>query len=327
MKYIIAIIVSSAFLMNACVVPKKQYDALAGNYSDCLLKRDSLNAALDQASTLNTDLNTQVTTLRADTSRLGPALRKASKELADLQQQYSILEQANSALKVNSAEEIQQILAQLDVTREDLQNKEDVLNKLQKELQEKKTNLDKLTADMQVKEARLNELQGILDRKEATVNALRKQVSDALLGFEGQGLSIDVRNGKVYVSLDENLLFATGKYDVNPEGKSALDKLAVVLAQNKDISVMIEGHTDNVPFRGTGVIKDNWDLSVLRATAVVRILTNNKGVDPKRLTAGGRSAYVPIDTADTKEARAKNRRTEIILTPKLDELFRIIESN
>lgn len=327
MKKLFFSLLITLFLVSSCVVPKKQYDELANSYAQCLERRDSLNSALDQSLLRNQDLESALASLRADTARLGPELRQNQRELAVLQQKYNDLLKANEALKVSSDSEIKNILAELDATRGDLQTKEDALNQLQRELEEKRQNLDRMTADMQAKEARLNELQAILDQKEAAVNALRKQVSDALLGFEGQGLSIDVRNGKVYVSLDENLLFATGKYEVNPEGRKALDRLANVLAENKDISVMIEGHTDNVPLKGSGVIKDNWDLSVLRATAVVRILTNNKGIAPQRLTAAGRSEYVPVDPANTTEARAKNRRTEIILTPKLDELFRIIESN
>ncbi len=327
MKKLSIFLILTLFLASSCVVPKKQYDELAASYAECLERRDSLSSALDQSLLYNQKLEAAIAALRADTARLGPDLRRHQQALSGLQEKYGELQKANEALKVSSASEISTILAELDETRSKLQAKEDALNILQRELEEKRLNLDRMTADMQAKEARLNELQAILDQKEAAVNALRKQVSDALLGFEGQGLSIDVRNGKVYVSLDENLLFATGKYEVNPEGRKALDRLANVLAENKDISVMIEGHTDNVPLKGSGVIKDNWDLSVMRATAVVRILTNNKGITPQRLTAAGRSEYVPVDQANTSEARAKNRRTEIILTPKLDELFRIIESN
>jgi len=148
-----------------------------------------------------------------------------------------------------------------------------------------------------------------------------------LLGFEGKGLSIEIRNGKVYVSLEESLLFRSGSWEVNDRGISALQKLAEVLASNPDINVLIEGHTDNVPYRGSGQVKDNWDLSVMRATAIVKVITRNPGVHPSRLTAAGRSEYAPLATNSTSEGRAKNRRTEIILTPKLDELFQIIETH
>ncbi len=314
-------------VLPSCVVPKKKYDELANHYAACLGSRDSLQSDLDRCKLSYQDLERSLGALKNDTARLGPALRMTSSEYADLKDRYTRLSQDNEALKQTSDKEIRKILGELDQTRESLQAKEDALNLLEKELAEKKANLDLLTAEMQQKEARLNELQSILDSKDKVVQALRKKVSDALLGFEGQGLSVNVRNGKVYVSLEEKLLFATGKYEVNAEGRQALGKLAQVLAENKDINVLIEGHTDDVPLAGAGVIRDNWDLSVMRATAVVKILTNNKGIDPRRLTAAGRSEYLPLDAAKTKEARAKNRRTEIILTPKLDELFKILETN
>jgi len=174
------------------------------------------------------------------------------------------------------------------------------------------------------KEARLNELQSILDQKDAEVKALRNKVANALKGFEDMGLTIYEKNGKVYVSLDEKLLFASGSWDIDVRGKEALTELGKVLANDTNINVVIEGHTDNVTYRGSGNVKDNWDLSVMRATAVVKEILKNKEINPQRISASGRSEYVPVDIEDSREARAKNRRTEIILTPKLDELFQII---
>jgi chemotaxis protein MotB len=146
-----------------------------------------------------------------------------------------------------------------------------------------------------------------------------------LLGFEGQGLTVTRRDGKVYVSLEEQLLFKTGSTVVDPNGVRALQQLAVVLANNPDISIMIEGHTDNVPFRQGSSIKDNWDLSVMRATSIVRILLGAANIEPTRITVAGRGEFLPVDPADTPEARRKNRRTEIILSPDLSELYRILE--
>jgi chemotaxis protein MotB len=150
-------------------------------------------------------------------------------------------------------------------------------------------------------------------------------VADALKGFEDKGLTIYEKNGKVYVSLDEKLLFASGSWEIDNNGRAALTELGKVLAGDHDINVVIEGHTDNVPYRGSGNVKDNWDLSVMRATAVVKELLKNKDILPQRISASGRSEYIPMDIEDSREARAKNRRTEIILTPKLDELFKIID--
>jgi chemotaxis protein MotB len=176
------------------------------------------------------------------------------------------------------------------------------------------------------KEARLNELQNILDQKDAEVKALRNKVANALKGFENMGLTIYEKNGKVYVSLDEKLLFASGKWEIDNKGKEALTELGKVLANDSNINVVIEGHTDNVPYNGTGNVKDNWDLSAMRATAVVKEILKNKEINPQRISASGRSEYIPIDPDDSKEARAKNRRTEIILTPRLDELLHIIDN-
>jgi chemotaxis protein MotB len=173
---------------------------------------------------------------------------------------------------------------------------------------------------------RVNELENILAEKERVVNDLRDKVATALFGFENNGLTIEIKNGKVYVSLDESLLFASGSWSVNAKGRDALIKLAKVLETNEDVNVLIEGHTDNVPFRGSGQVKDNWDLSVMRATAIVKIIVENSRVDPSRLLAAGRSEYHPVDNTNTAQGRAKNRRTEIILTPKLDELFQLLEN-
>jgi len=177
------------------------------------------------------------------------------------------------------------------------------------------------------KEARVNELEEILSRQETVVQELRRTVSSALLGFENNGLTIEIKHGKVYVSLEESLLFASGSTTVDRRGETALRELAKVLERNPEINIMIEGHTDDVPLRSSSAPRDNWDLSVLRATAIVRILMNHANIQPQRFVVAGRGEYMPIDPAKTAEARRKNRRTEIILTPKLDALFEIIEMN
>jgi chemotaxis protein MotB len=138
-------------------------------------------------------------------------------------------------------------------------------------------------------------------------------------------LQIESRNGRIYVSLDEKLLFQSGKWNVDSRGKQAIKQLSSVLAAQKDIDILVEGHTDNVPYGGNGNVTDNWDLSVKRATAIVRILLENKELEASRVMAAGRGEFNPIDTANTKEARQKNRRTEIILTPKLTDLLQLFE--
>jgi len=172
-------------------------------------------------------------------------------------------------------------------------------------------------------QARLAQMRNLMDQQRQAIENLRKKMTDALVNFKSDELSVFVKNGKVYVSLQENLLFPSGSAVVNPKGKEALGTLAQVLNTNPDISVLIEGHTDSIPIRGK--YEDNWALSTARATAIVRILTDTYKVDPTRVTASGRSKYEPVDTNETAEGRARNRRTEIILAPKLDELLRLLE--
>ena len=154
---------------------------------------------------------------------------------------------------------------------------------------------------------------------------LKNKVSEALLGFENNGLTVTQKDGKVYISLEEKLLFKSASWDIDANGRNALKKLAVVLEKNPGIQITIEGHTDNVPYNpGNSQLKDNWDLSVKRATTVVRTLLDGSGIKPERLTASGRSEYLPVDSRNTTDARQKNRRTEIILTPDLTELYQLI---
>ena len=172
---------------------------------------------------------------------------------------------------------------------------------------------------------RVNELEAMLRSREEAINAIRRKVTDALTGFDGKGLSISIKNGNVYVSMDDKLLFRSGSFEIDPNGARAVHDLATVLAQNPDINVMVEGHTDDVPYRPNGQLRDNLDLSAKRATTVVRLLLENKGIAPSRIIAAGRGESLPVALGKTSEARAKNRRTEIILTPKLDELMQLMQ--
>ncbi|WP_302566469.1 OmpA/MotB family protein [Alistipes indistinctus] len=172
---------------------------------------------------------------------------------------------------------------------------------------------------------RVNELEAMLRSREEAINAIRRKVTDALTGFDGKGLSISIKNGNVYVSMDDKLLFRSGSFEIDPNGARAVHDLATVLAQNPDINVMVEGHTDDVPYRPNGQLRDNLDLSAKRATTVVRLLLENKRIAPSRIIAAGRGESLPVASGKTSEARAKNRRTEIILTPKLDELMQLMQ--
>lgn len=190
------------------------------------------------------------------------------------------------------------------------------LNKLNSDLG---TNQEKLRQ----REARLRDLEGILRKQDSVLALLNASVKDALLGFKPDELTVEMKNGKVYVSMSDKLLFKSGDANVEAKGQEALKKLADVLNKNSDVSIAIEGHTDNVPIK-TALYKDNWDLSAARSTNVVRLLSEQDGMDPHRLTASGKGEYFPVADNSTAEGKAKNRRTEIVLSPKLDELMKLI---
>ena len=232
------------------------------------------------------------------------------RDTTDYGNKYRNLESAKNYLEQVSSSEKEHL-------SKELEQKNSELNDKSKELSGK----GQLLAD---REKKLRDMQELIAKKDAAVNALRAKVADAMTGFKAEDLTVQLKNGKVYVSMQENLLFKSGSAKVDPKGIDAIHKLADVLQKNPDIEIMIEGHTDNVPLKGEKY-RDNWDLSAARALSIVRILTNDEGLDPKRITAAGRSQFMPVAPNDTPEGRAKNRRTEIILSPKLDELMKILE--
>ena len=210
------------------------------------------------------------------------------------------------------------MLEEIHSLQSELIQREDALFKAERALKEKQ-------AELEERNAKITELTKLLEERDNHLNSLKDKVVKALAPFETEGLKVSSKGGKVYVSMDEKLLFQSGRWVVDTKGAKAIRELSNVLATTKDVDIVVEGHTDNVPFSGNGNIIDNWDLSVKRATSIVRILLENKNIDPANVSASGRSEYCPIDTADTKEARKANRRIEIILTPNLDELLKIFE--
>jgi len=313
------LIVFVIFLLSSCVSMKK-YNQMAANYQDCEKTVQTLKDQNQSLSIQNTELQSKIDKQLKDNQELSGKMDETNKNLESLSLNNQRLNQTNTeleaqlkSLKAGSSVEIARLLDKLLQTQADLQKREDILKSAQNELEQRSL--------------RMKDLETALQQKDEAVKQLRQKVMDALVGFNNKGLTIQEKNGKVYVSLDEQLLFKTGKWEVDPKGQQALSNLAEVLGQNPDINVMVEGHTDNVPMRGSGEVKDNWDLSVMRATAVTRILLKNKAIEPKRITSAGRGEFFPIDEANTPEARKKNRRTEIILTPRLDEIFKILESN
>lgn len=325
----------TALLVTGCVPVKKLQDmeALKIRCEDELskLKIDYtvLQSEKNDLALLNDKYKDYITGLQRDTGILGTSLRTMTKNYSQLNETYELLIKKNKMLLDGSDAEIIKLQNRLLASQTEVTTKNESLKKLSGENTAQLNIIDSLKKALALKDKKLKEYQNVLDKQDSVVKALKKTVSDAFLGFENKGLTVKLKNGKVYVSLDESLLFASGSTTVDNKGIDALKKLAAVLEKNPDINVLIEGHTDDVPYvpNASGCIKDNWDLSVMRATAIVRIITKNSTVDPKRLTAAGRGPYNPVDPATTAAARAKNRRIEIILTPKLDELFKMIESN
>lgn len=316
-----------ALLSTSCVT-KKKYQELEAQYKECVDDKQFASNELNDCRNLKKDLEKKVSDLekkvddlKQDTLSLTRKLIQSEKDFARVKKDYDDLARDINRLSTTTNNQITELSTNLDSARVKLRNKEMELLKLQETLKAKE---DSLTTYMKS----LEDLQKILKQKDDEVHALKEKVMSALKNFEGSGLKVEMRNGKVYVSMDEKLLFASGKWEVQGEGKAAIKELAAVLESDSTINVLIEGHTDNVPFNGSGQVKDNWDLSVMRATAVVKlILSYGSSIDPQRISASGRGEFVPIDTDNTPAARAKNRRTEIILTPKLDELFQIIDNN
>jgi chemotaxis protein MotB len=255
-------------------------------------KYKALVAERDSLLTRAGGLEDTLARLRADTMRL-------RRELRDLQGTYATLNSNYTALN----------------------DKYVVLNN---NFNASTSRVSELSGNLKKREARLKEVEDALHKRDDATNALKNKLQQALLGFQQNGLTVDIRNGKVYVSLTDKLLFPSGSIIIDAIGKKALDQLAEVLNKETDINIAVEGHTDNKKVSNLGQIKDNWDLSVLRSTSVCRYLTEVEKIDPKRLTATGKSEYQPIDASNTPEALAKNRRIEIILTPKLDELYNLI---
>jgi chemotaxis protein MotB len=316
----------SAFVLGSCVT-KQKYNELQNDLTACNAERENLASQkinLDnRVNELGTEvekMKNQIQRLEADTTLLGSKSRDLKEAHSKMQSDYDELSASYKAMSAGNKRDAEAMLARLQEAQTKLDEKERELKLLSEDLEKK-------NQDLNEKSAKLTELQAILDKKDAYVLALREKIKKALQGFEGSGLEVMEKNGKVYISMDEKLLFASGKFSIDNNGKEALKALAKVLESDTGISITVEGHTDNVPFTpaSSAQIRDNWDLSVMRATTVVKTILEYGEINPERLTASGRSEYIPIDTENSKDARAKNRRTEIILTPQLDALFEILK--
>lgn len=331
------VLVSITVFAVSCV-PLKTFKDIEEQNKEYTAQNSSMTRQFREMSVENKELNAQNAQLVNQTELLVSDTLRLAKEVHDLRynldqsrKKYDDLIQAYESASSGNTKEMEDLLKELQLLQNDLQAREDALNSTQQALTEKRRNLEGAVANLEMaqkeieaRNARILEMERILNQKDSIMNSLQTRVMEALKGYQGKGLDVHMKDGLLYVSLDEKLLFQSGRWDVDPNGVAAISRLAEVLADNADIRVMIEGHTDDVPYNGSGQIIDNWDLSVKRATAIVRILLKNPGIQPKNITAAGRGEYIPLDPAKTAEARQKNRRTEIILTPNLDELMKVI---
>ncbi len=320
-------------LLLASCVPSRMHNELKSKKEACDRENEELKAANLQLNTKQGELTAMVEDLRTRIGALEADTAKQGEEFRDLRMKYENLNTAYQALlkegpnSASNTEATRQLIRDLQKTQEQLQKKEDELGRKARLLSSKGDSLTVIGRELAIKNQRLAELEQILAAKDSAVKALRNSVSKALLGYQDKGLSVEMKNGKVYVMMEERLLFATGSIVVDPKGVEAIHDLGKVLEKNADINIQIEGHTDNVPMHGTGEIKDNWDLSVMRATSVVKILLSGSSINPIRLTAAGRSEFMPVDKANSADARKKNRRIEVILSPKLDEILKLLETH
>ncbi len=306
-------------VLSGCVTTQ-QYEALQMQMDEAESENANLRLARQDAQVSSRELEGQVMRLSAENEALAEEANTQGNEAKRLREEVSRLTELNDALTDQSsgrlsdiAEENRQLLKDVGEIREELQTREDRLNRLEKDLNEK-------SALLAVRSLRVEELESLLESRERAAEALRARLSEALLGFQGNGLNVEQRNGKVYVSMEAKLLFPSGSASIDPRGIEALEGLAAVIAEQADLEIVVEGHTDTDQLRSASIPRDNWELSVLRATAVVNILLENTKVDPSMLSASGRSEFHPVDVSE----KAKNRRIEVILAPNLDSLYELI---
>ena len=302
-------------------VPAKKYNDLVAREKQCSLDLEKYKSSslefegkFKDVETLFEVAKKDIAALVIDTTELGSKLRLLKIQYENIVEENDLLQVKFDKFRLSGAKETAGLQADIEAKNLELQRKEDALATLESELATK----SRLLVE---REQRVNELEELIQRKDEAVKALKTKVANALKGFENKGLTVIQKNGKIYVSLEAKLLFNSGSTVVEEGGKKALIDLAKVLETEKEVEIIVEGHTDTDKFNSPNSPKNNWELSVLRSTAVVEIMTANSKVNPAQLMAAGRSEYIPVDIKD----KAKNRRIEIIISPNLNELFEIIK--
>ena len=307
-------------ILSGCVTAK-QFEDLQGRCDEIDKENTTLLLNSQDVEIEVVELRGQVATLTevrtelaADTSRMGRFVADSRDEIRRLRELNDALtDQSGGRLSTLNAEN-RALLEDVQKIRKELQDREDALIALEKDLTQR-------SADLESRSARVEELEELLASRERAAEALRKRLERALLGFEGRGLKVEQRNGKVYVSLEAELLFPSGSAEVDEKGRDLLAQLGAVIAEQNGLEIIIEGHTDSDNLVSPNFPHNNWELSVLRATSVLAIIRDQPGVDPAILTASGRSEYHPVDPKD----KSRNRRIEVILAPKLDALFDLLD--
>lgn len=319
-------LVISASILTSCV-SQKEFSAIKADKEKYEKASKTCNEELAATKNKLATLEADMEKLQRDIAQLSKDTLAKSGSIATMKREYNMMKEMHDAVHQNysdlmasSGSRNQKMLLQLGEKEQELIDKELALGTLERSLNAKEETINALLADLEARELKVKELEDIIAAKDSAANALKNTILAALKGLNEGDLNVEMKNGKVYVTLSNKLLFTSGSTVVDEAGKAALKKLAEVLKDNKDIFVMVEGHTD------TDKGLDNWDLSVKRATSIVRIITDDYGVDPKRMTASGRGEFQPVDSNDTAEGKANNRRTEIILTPNLDEVFSILNN-
>ena len=303
-------------IFSSCIVTKKKYDDLLAQKIRTEADLNDRTSRLDQATADIEQLNEVLKKLKDDTTNLGIDVRNTTARMETLQAEHDQLSTYYKNLMTSSGK-----------LNRDLTQQQEELLAIQDNLEKTRKLNDSLSVSLTEREKKVRELEQVLASKDKAVQDLKSKITNALLSFKDGDITVQVKNGKVYVSLAEQLLFGSGSITVDAKGVSALQQLAKAIKDQQDIHILVEGHTDNVPIsRKSQYMQDNWDLSVMRATSITKILTG-AGVSAKQITPSGRGEYSPLAANDTPANRQKNRRTEIIITPNLDELFKILESN
>lgn len=311
------LLILTAIVFVSCVSPKvykdleSKYNALQEDHQNLKKSYDDLLAEKNQAQNELNTLLADYEKSQSDQSKLSGELAALKSNYNNLKNSYDALEENSSSALAENAQKNRELLAKLEAKEQALAAESARLETLRRELEERSN--------------RVAELEGVIAAKDAAMTQLKDAISRALTDFEGKGLTIEQRDGKVYVSMENKLLFESGSWAVGASGRQAVKQLGTVLADNPEIAVLIEGHTDNVPYSGGGNLQGNWDLSAKRATAIVQLLMENPRIKPDNLTAAGRGEFLPIASNDSAEGKARNRRIEVILTPKLDEISKILK--